>query len=102
MENRYAQLTNEQVSKRFKSQFELVNHAIRLAGHMIHSGHAPGPGSADNIVNEVLTDIKLGRDFYDLEDDEEEDAEEEVVYRNTQVEEAAPVKKSRVRAALKK
>lgn len=32
------QLTNEKISKRFVSQFELVNYAIKLAENMIDSG----------------------------------------------------------------
>jgi hypothetical protein len=103
-ETRFGLLTNEQISKRFKSQFDLVNHAIRMAGHMIHSGHAPSPGSADNIVNDVLTDIKLGRDYYNFEDEDEEESDEEEInsIKAVDVEPVAP-KKSRTRvSALKK
>lgn len=34
-------LTNESIRKKFKSQFELVNYAIKLSEQMIQSGRAP-------------------------------------------------------------
>lgn len=58
-------LTSEALSKRFgKSTFELVNYAIKLAGEMIASGHAPVPESDEdlNIANAVLHEIAEGRD----------------------------------------
>lgn len=99
-EKRFGQLTNEQISKRFRSQFDLVNHAIRMAGHLIHSGHAPSPGSADNIVNDVLIDIKLGRDYYLDEEEEEEEVDEVVIFSTEDEEEET--KKGRSRAVAKR
>lgn len=102
-EKRLGHLTNEKISKRFKSQFELVNHAIKLAGHFIQAGVAPSPGSADNIVNDVLKDIESGRDLYQSFDEEEEEEEEEVFVAGFIEEEEAPKKsRSRAREALKK
>lgn len=103
-EKKQGQLTNEMISKKFRSQFDLVNHAIRLAGHLIHSGHAPSAGSADNIVNDVLTDIKFGRDLYGDEDEDEEEEEEEKTtiesFNGKEVEEdAVPFKKSRTKTS---
>lgn len=101
------QLTNEQLSKRFRSQFDLVNHAIRMAGHLILSGHAPGPGSSDNLIDDVLTDIKLGRDAY-MDFEEEEESEEELdeveifSSRDLVEDEAVPTKKKRARTLPKK
>jgi hypothetical protein len=92
---REKKLTNELISKRYKSQFDLVNHAIRLAAHHIQAGHEPSVGSADNIVNDVLNDIALGRDTYEDWEEEEEAAEETIIEIE---EEVAPAKKSRSRA----
>lgn len=102
-EKRFGHLTNEQISKRFKSQFDLVNHAIKLAGHFIQAGVAPSPGSADNIVNDVLKDIETGRDVFQSFDVEEEEEEEVFIASFEDDEEEAPKKgRSRAREALKK
>lgn len=102
-EKRLGHLTNEKISKRFRSQFDLVNHAIRLAGHFIHAGVAPSPGSADNIVNDVLKDIETGRDLYQSFDEEEEEEEEILPVLIIEEEEESPKKsRSRAREALKK
>jgi hypothetical protein len=53
-------LTNESLSQRFKSSFDLVNYAIKRANEMIVSGHGTR-GQADpelNIANAVLEDIE--------------------------------------------
>jgi len=78
-EKREAHLTNEGISTRFKSQFDLVNHAIVLATHRIKAGHEPSLLGPDNVANEVLLDIRAGRDaLEDLVEDEEEELEIEV------------------------
>ncbi len=106
-EKRSGHLTNEKISKRFKSQFDLVNHSIRLASHYIQAGIEPSPGSADNIVNDVLKDVELGRDtFQDLDDDEDEEMDvlEATLALKKEQDEDSPPKKSRskVKEALKK
>lgn len=56
-------LTNESVKSKFRSQFELVNYAIKLAEQMIHSGRAPYV-SIDNLNPAVLIieEIEMGKD----------------------------------------
>lgn len=54
-------LTNEKLSKKFKSQFELVNYAIQLAANMIHSGRESRiktdiQNRAMMVLNEILND----------------------------------------------
>lgn len=105
-EKRSGHLTNEKISKRFKSQFDLVNHSIRLASHYIQAGIEPSPGSADNIVNDVLSDIEHGRDTYqDIDEDpsEEEEVVDVAFSIKEEVEEITPKKsRSRAKEALKK
>lgn len=57
-------LTNESLNKRFKSTFDLVNYAIRRAGIMIASGHAPRShlNHELNLANAILDEITEGRD----------------------------------------
>lgn len=59
-------LTNESIRKKFGSQFELVNYAIKLSEQMIHSGRAP----LVYIENEnpaviVIEEIEEGKDILD-------------------------------------
>lgn len=57
-------LTNEQIKKKFKSSFELVNYAIELAEEMIVSGREPRIRT-DNMQNKamlILDEIYAGRD----------------------------------------
>lgn len=60
------ELTTEEIKKKFKSQFELVNYAIRLAANMIQSGR--GPRMKTEIQNrslQILEEIATGRDEFD-------------------------------------
>ncbi|HSW86382.1 MAG TPA: hypothetical protein VLG49_02660 [Rhabdochlamydiaceae bacterium] len=43
-------LTNEKLKGLFKSNFDLANHAIRLARHYIKAGHEV---TLDSLLNEV-------------------------------------------------
>jgi hypothetical protein len=63
MEKKETALTNQSVRQKFKSQFELVNYAIKLADHMIRSGRAPRV-SLDNHNPAVLIigEIDEGKD----------------------------------------
>lgn len=59
-------LTNESVKKKFKSQFELVGHAIKLAENMIKTGRGPRIKSeCQNVAINVLDEIKAGVDKFD-------------------------------------
>ena len=62
-------LTNERLLKRFKSQFELVDHAIGIAAHMIHSGKE-GRGKSDNqnVALEVIDGLQENVDPETLRD----------------------------------
>lgn len=99
-EKRIRTLTNEEISKRYRSQFDLVNHAIRLASHLIQSGYEPSPAVAENIVNDVLKDIETGRDAFAFMDEEDDEIEEEDVVEIE--EEVIPAKKSRSRKEVVK
>ena len=65
-------LTNEFVRKKFKSQFELVNYAIKLSEQLIRSGRAPRvPSDNQNPAVIVIEEIEEGRDQLEsLIDDE--------------------------------
>lgn len=59
-------LTNETVKKKFKSQFELVGHAIKLAENMIKTGRGPRVKSeSQNVAIHVLDEIKVGLDKFE-------------------------------------
>lgn len=49
-------LTNEAISKKFKSQFELVNHAIKRAEVMIGRGEETGSNQILHILEEITAD----------------------------------------------
>lgn len=54
-------LTNEKVRKKFKSQFDLVNYAIKLAENMIRTGRdcrvkTDSQNRALQILNEIIQD----------------------------------------------
>lgn len=66
MERKKNELTTEDLKKKFTSQFELVNYAIRLAENMIKSGR--GPRMKTDIQNrslQILEEIATGRDEFD-------------------------------------
>ncbi|KAF3361433.1 hypothetical protein PHSC3_002064 [Chlamydiales bacterium STE3] len=66
-------LTNETLGTKFKSQFDLVNYAIRYVDRYIKSGRAPRviKFEIQNPAALVLEEIRQGKDEY-------EDAFEEV------------------------
>lgn len=56
-------LTNEFVKKKFKSQFDLVNYAIRLSEQMIRSGRAPSTTTdSENAAVIIIEEIVEGKD----------------------------------------
>lgn len=71
-------LTNEKIVKKFTSQFELVNYAIKLAENMIISGREPRVKTAtQNKSLQVLSEILNNKDKID---DLNTIVEEEVLY----------------------
>lgn len=59
-------LTNEQIKKKFKSQFELVGYAIKLAENMIQTGRGPRVKSdSQNVAIHILDEIKSGLDKFE-------------------------------------
>jgi len=59
-------LTNELIGKKFNSQFELVNYAIKLAENMIYTGRDPRiKTESQNRALQVLTEILNNKDFLD-------------------------------------
>ncbi len=65
-------LTNQPLKAKFKSQFDLVTHAIIKAEHMIKAGKVPDPtAEVKNFSHQILqgildnTDNFVGRDVYD-------------------------------------
>lgn len=59
-------LTNEDLAKKFKSNFDLVNYAIKLAENMIHTGRdARVKSDVQNRAMLVLEEINEGKDRFD-------------------------------------
>ena len=59
-------LTNEKIIKKFVSQFDLVNYAIRLAENMIHTGRDPRVKvESQSRAMQILGEIALGKDTFD-------------------------------------
>jgi DNA-directed RNA polymerase subunit omega len=65
MENN-KQFTNEELSKKFKNNFDLVNYAISLAENMIQSGRDPRVRRTEmqNRAMLILEEIKEGKDVF--------------------------------------
>lgn len=59
-------LTNESIRKKFKSQFELVNYAIKLSEQMINSGRSPMVDTeSENTAVIIIEEINEGKDTFD-------------------------------------
>ena len=59
-------LTNEDLGKKFKSQFELVNYAIKLAENMIKTGRGPRVKiEAQNTALQIVAEIAENADVMD-------------------------------------
>lgn len=59
-------LTNENVKKKFKSQFELVGYAIKLAENMIKTGRGPRiKTDTQNVAINVVDEINAGLDKFE-------------------------------------
>lgn len=71
-------LTTEELSKKFKNQFEMVNYAIKLAEGMIRTGRASRVETdSQNPAQQVLEEIVAGEDT--LEDIVVNEMEETVI-----------------------
>lgn len=91
-------LTNEEISKKFGNQFDLVNYAIGLATNMIQTGREPRVKlNTENPALLILEEIAEGKDAFtepsvkketkeieelkidveDMEDDDEDEDESE-------------------------
>ena len=58
-------LTNEEISKKFGNQFDLVNYAIGLATNMIQTGREPRVKlNTENPALLILEEIAEGKDKY--------------------------------------
>ncbi|MBA3816900.1 MAG: hypothetical protein H0X29_10365 [Parachlamydiaceae bacterium] len=72
-------LTNEKVRKKFKSQFDLVNYAIKLAENMIRTGRdCRVKIDSQNRALQILTEIIHDKDQFDEIPVEEVVAVEEI------------------------
>lgn len=60
------QFTNEELSKKFRNNFDLVNYAILLAENMIQSGRDPRVRRSEiqNRAMLILEEIKEGNDIF--------------------------------------
>lgn len=59
-------LTNEEMRKKFKSSFDLVNYAIKLAENMIKTGRdARVKSDVQNRAMLILEEIHQGKDHFD-------------------------------------
>ena len=66
MLNQRVYLTNEKIRKKFDSQFDLVNYAIKLAANMIHTGRDSRlKTDSQNRATIILSEIINGKDVFD-------------------------------------
>lgn len=80
-------LTNENLSKKFKSNFELVNYAIKLAENMIETGRdARVKSEVQNRAMLILEEIKEGKDRFDeVKTDAEPSSKGERFYAESEI-----------------
>lgn len=59
-------LTNEKMGEKFRSQFELVDHAIKVVNNLVKSGRAPRiKTEIQNPAVVALEEINQGRDVFE-------------------------------------
>lgn len=63
MEKATTVFTNERLSKKFKSSFELVNYAIHLAEDRIRAGRDIHEVNNENLVISVVKDLVSGKEI---------------------------------------
>lgn len=82
--------TNEKISKKFVSQFDLVNYAIRLAENMIRTGREPRVKTEFlNRSNQILAEISQDKDRFDEIPESFAEREESAQYAQAAEERAA-------------
>lgn len=59
-------LTNEELSKHFKNPFELVNHAIGVAKHLVQAGHDLTDAGDRNTASVILKRVLKERESEEL------------------------------------
>lgn len=65
-------LTNEKLSKKFNSSFELVNYAIKLAENIVKTGrNSAVRTTVQNPAYWALLEIVENKDTFELQDEEE-------------------------------
>jgi DNA-directed RNA polymerase subunit K/omega len=80
-------LTNEEISKKFNNQFDLVNYAIKLATNMIQTGREPRVRmNTENPALLILEEIAEGKDVF-IEAPKEKKSLVHTAYSGTKVEE---------------
>lgn len=68
MDKKKRALTNEELRSRFKSQFDLVNYAIRLAENMVHTGRETRiKTDVHSKAFQILQEIREHKDSFDIE-----------------------------------
>lgn len=90
-------LTNEYIAKKFNSQFDLVNFAVKLAEHKIKAGVGSEFSDELNPALEVIDELSF-IDPNETKFDDYEEEEEEAEEKN----EDKPKKKRKVQAAKSK
>lgn len=66
MDSKKDNFTNEKLSRKFVSQFDLVNYAIRLAENMIKTGRDPRVKTGNrNRANQILAEIEQDKAYLD-------------------------------------
>lgn len=91
-------LTNEMLTKHFKSQFDLVRYAIEEAAARIRGGHDGHNPMEENVVTDVLEDIAEGRIGMRHSDEEgDESCDDECEVELEEIEEEKPKSKKRVK-----
>lgn len=96
-------LTNEYLGKKFISQFELVNHAIKVAEHLIHSGR--GSAVKTDLENPALISIAEIAEGKDILTEQVRVDEVEITTSLDEVfeeEEVVPAKKTKKSTAPKR
>lgn len=100
--NKKDAFTNEKLSKKFVSQFDLVNYAIRLAENMIRTGRDPRVKiESKNRSLQILAEITQDKDQFDEIPEEvlvyEENERIRIEERNNSFSSNKPVEKKRAR-----
>jgi len=103
MEQKKETYTNEKLSKKFVSQFDLVNYAIRLAENMIRSGRETRVKTEHkNRAMQILMEITQDKDVFDEIPETEQEYEEGVLKLARQAEERAATFTTNAKYAEKK